>query len=86
MQAERKNGAWRSPVSALGWGPRGRRFESSRPDLKMDRRLASDSSVFGTLVEVQCPFGWKLSRSLCSLLSTLFGLVFEDSRVRSSVG
>ncbi len=25
-------GAWRSPVSAPGWGPGGRRFESSRPD------------------------------------------------------
>ena len=27
-------GAWRSPVSALAWGVRGRRFESSRPDYK----------------------------------------------------
>ncbi len=26
-------GAWRSPASALAWGARGRRFESSRPDL-----------------------------------------------------
>ena len=25
-------GAWRSPASALAWGARGRRFESSRPD------------------------------------------------------
>ena len=25
-------GAWRSLVSAFGWGPKGRRFESSRPD------------------------------------------------------
>ena len=33
-------GAWRSPASALAWGARGRRFESSRPDrinMKHDR-------------------------------------------------
>ena len=29
----RSIGAWRSPVSALAWGARGRRFKSSRPDL-----------------------------------------------------
>ena len=28
----RSVGAWRSPVSALVWGTRGRRFESSRSD------------------------------------------------------
>ena len=27
------NGAWRSSVSALGWGPRGPGFKSPRPDL-----------------------------------------------------
>src|SRR5205085_2511405 len=27
-----RDGTWRSLVSALGWGPRGREFESRRPD------------------------------------------------------
>jgi hypothetical protein len=26
------DGAWRSPVSALDWGSRGRQFKSGRPD------------------------------------------------------
>ena len=32
--ADEPHGAWRSLVSALDWGSRGRWFESSRPDLK----------------------------------------------------
>ena len=30
-------GAWRSPVSALVWGTRGREFKSRRPDQKLPK-------------------------------------------------
>ena len=32
-----RRGAWRSLVSALVWGTRGRQFESARPDWKSSR-------------------------------------------------
>ena len=33
-------GAWRSPVSALDWGARGRWLKSSRPDIIFSTRVA----------------------------------------------
>ena len=33
----RRRGAWRSLVSALVWGTKGRRFESGRPDSNLRR-------------------------------------------------
>ena len=42
------SGAWRSLVSALDWGSRGRKFESSRPDRK-PKSLAATRLQQGSL-------------------------------------
>jgi len=45
----RSIGAWRSPASALAWGARGRRFESSRPDSNKRNRPV-DWTVFSYVI------------------------------------
>ena len=44
-------GAWRSPVSALDWGSRGRRFNSDRSDTILESYLWSYSIVTPFLLE-----------------------------------